>query len=186
MLRSTGTTLMVEAFDWLHENYSQYRFFQERDIEWTLQIHLQEQIEKQDLPLEVHHNYPVLLSAIGKRSKQADLVLLNCTVQQIEAAIELKYEPSHNRRHEFRNTKFPVAFWNNPKGSVEVDIQRIQDFVKSGKVQTAFAVFIDEGCHYRHRAAFPGSQWIDWGAIGPDGCEVSVLWAEAGQAALHR
>ncbi len=173
---SQSAELIIEAFEWLRANYSEQHFFKERDIEWTLQRYLQQRISAHDLPYEVHHNYRV-------RSKLADLVLLDCTDQQIEAAIELKYEPSHNRRREFRDTKFPVALWNDPKGSVEVDIQRIQEFVEAGKVQTAFAVFIDEGCHYRNRPAFPGSQWIDWGSIGPEGCEVSVLWAEAGQSA---
>jgi len=57
------------------------------------------------------------------------------------------------------------------------DVARIREFVEAGAAHVAFAVFVDEGRHFRHRPALPGTAWRDWDPAQPGGAGISVLWA---------
>ena len=49
-----------EAIEWLHHNYHACRFFTERDIVWTLQLHLSEQMQARTLSYRVFNDFPIL------------------------------------------------------------------------------------------------------------------------------
>jgi|SRR5690554_2337605 len=159
------------AMEWLREHYADFTFFQERDVVWTVQLRLLEQVATRQLPLRVYHGYPILPAE--RSSICADLALVDRR-GRVALAIEFKYEPSH-RRGDIKMTKFPVVEWG--KEGVGRDIKRIREFVDQGGVAAACAVFIDEDGHFRHRKPHPGSEWIDWGRAGR--YRPSVLWAEA-------
>jgi len=84
--------LLEESFDWLKQNYSRFRFFVERDLVWTVQMHLLDSIQERGLPYKVFNDYPMLS---GKhRARSSDLAILN-SLDEVEVAAEFKYEPSH-------------------------------------------------------------------------------------------
>ena len=159
----TPTELFENAMDWLRKHYGEYRFFAQRDVEWTLQIHIMQMIQEGNLPYRVFHNHTVT------KGNQANLAILNPD-SEVEIAVELQYEPSHARsstRHRgdiwFSKLQQDVVFWDDKSGSAKKDIQKIVDYVESGHVKTAYFVFIDEGGHHRYRAPFPRSEWRNWG-----------------------
>jgi hypothetical protein len=154
--------LFENAISCLQENYTDFRFFTERDMVWTVQTHIIKLIEKQNLAYRIFHNFPVL------PGKTTDLAILRQD-NSIEVAAEFKYEPSHSRKFaDIWPTKFPVVFWEDGVGK---DMERVREFVSKGRAEVAYLIFIDEGGYFRWREPFKGSEWIDW----QNG--VSVLWA---------
>ena len=148
--------LFENALNWLQESYFAYRFFCERDIVWTLQTHLQQQIHRHDLPFQVYNDYPMLPGQ--HRHLSADLVILKAT-NEVEVAVEFKYEPSHERP-DIQKYKLPVVDWG--KTGVEKDICRIHEFVEMGKAKVAYSIFIDEGGYFRKRQPHNKSKWKEW------------------------
>jgi hypothetical protein len=144
--RNTARELFDRGLDWLRANYGNYEFFAERDLVWVLQQKLWEIIDKDNLSLEVYHNFPIA-------GKQTDLAILN-KQNEVELAIEFKYEPDHRRRG-FWPTKFPVVFW---KEGVGKDIERASQYVKKGKAKLAVTIFVDEGGYFRHRKPYPNTK----------------------------
>ncbi len=130
-------------------------------------------VANRGLPWIVLNDYPMLPGP--RRSFSADLVTRDVNGEVLVAA-EFKYEPSH-RRVEFGAMpgKLPVVFWGME--GVAKDVVRIKQFVEAGIARTAFAVFIDEGRHFRHRHAHPGSEWRDWEPTRPGDGSPSILWA---------
>jgi hypothetical protein len=115
-------------------------------------------IQDRRLPYEVFNDYPMLPGT--RRSLSADLVIRKPSGKVLVAA-EFKYEPSHSRPEvKGHPGKLPVVFWRSE--GVAKDIMRIAEFVGQGATETAFALFIDEGGHFRHRPPHPGSDWHDW------------------------
>ncbi len=163
-----ATELFENAITWLQGCYADFRFFTERDIVWTVQLHIYREIENQGLPYRVFNDHTILPRI------RADLAILKG--DSIEVAAEFKYEPDHNRRADRGGDIWPskldpsVVSWNGD-GSVEKDNQRVNDFVDQGKTRVAYSVFIDEGGHFRDRVPHPRGEWADWG------CGVSVLWS---------
>jgi hypothetical protein len=166
--------LFERAVDWLREHYGQFEFWVERDLVWTVQTRLRLIISEDHLPYEVFNDYPLLPGT--RRARSADLVIRHVGGQILVVA-EFKYEPSHHRA-EFRALpgKLPVGFWGTE--GVAKDIARIREFVEEGAARMAYAVFIDEGQHFRHRPAHPGAIWRDWNPAQPDGPPPAVLWAQ--------
>jgi hypothetical protein len=164
-----AAALFAEAMEWLRKNYSAYRFFCERDIVWTLQTHLIQQIEQHNRPYGVYNDYRLLPDHL------ADLVIMNAANNVLLAA-EFKYEPAHQRT-DILPGKFPVVFWGND--GVGKDVQRVHAYVTSGKCPVAYAIFIDEGRAFRRRAPHPGSTWLDWDVDSPHRQQVAVLWTRA-------
>jgi hypothetical protein len=164
-----AAALFADSMEWLHQNYSAYRFFCERDIVWTIQTYLTHQIDQKKLPYRVYNDYSLL------PGHRADLVIVDAA-DTILLAAEFKYEPSHQRK-DILPTKFPVVFWGSD--GVGKDVQRVHAYVTSGKCPVAYAIFIDEGGAFRRRPPYPGSTWIDWGAGGPAQQQVAVLWTRA-------
>lgn len=161
-----ATELFENAMDWLQQHYGEYRFFTERDVEWTLQKRILEMIEGLQLPYHVVNNYTIVDSV------QTDLVIISGT--SVEVAVEFKYEPSHARSTkqggDIWSTKFSstVVFWtvteNSKDGSVEKDIRRVCDYVDQGRAKVAYAVFIDEGGYFHgSQDTLARSKWRDWG-----------------------
>lgn len=171
-MMDNAISLFTSAMEWLREHYSDYTFFKERDIVWTLQMQLKQLVDMHQLPLKVYDDYPILPG--NRRSISTDLALVD-RYGGVELAVEIKYEPSH-RRNDILSPKFPVVFWG--KDGVGGDVHRVRDFVEQGGVKAACSVFIDEDGYYRHRDPHPGSRWIDWGQVGRQ--RPSVLWSEAG------
>ena len=175
MTRSSD--LFEDAIAWLQENYDNLGFEQERDIVWTLRTQLLGTIRKEALPLQVFTGYRVVP---GVR-ESADLVITN-EMGRVDVAVEFKYEPAHSRR-DLQPAKMnpSVVFWgaapSEKSNGVGHDVERIRRFVESGLVEVAYAVFVDEGRHFRHREPFPGSRWVDWEARTPEGHAISILWA---------
>ena len=166
---TTATEVFEGAMQWLHEHYSEYRFFTERDVVWTVQLKIGEVIREEGLHYAVFDNYTIPPAP----PPGADLVILD-TDEIIDVVCEFKYEPSR-RRNDFRPGKLKQSrvFWSG-NGSVGKDIERVREFVERGKADTGYSVFIDEGSRFRHNVPFEGSKWIDW----DDG--VSVLWGSFG------
>ena len=162
--------LFESTLQWLQGRYKDYRFFRERDVVWTMQLRISEEIARAGLPYRVFNDHTIY----GGTS--TDLAILSGGY--LEVAAEFKYEPSHGRRADRRGDIWPskldpsVVFWAG-EGSVETDVYRVRDYVERRNVKVAFSVFIDEGSHFRHRDPHPGCEWIDWG----DG--VSVLRSKA-------
>jgi hypothetical protein len=153
----TDISLFENALNWLQENYPKYRFFTERDVVWTVQTYIQNQIDLLKLPYKVFNDYPMLPGS--NRHLSTDLVILTST-NVIEAAAEFKYEPSHNRI-DIPKGKFPVVFWGME--GVEKDIKRIHEFVDKGKAKVAYSIFIDEGGYFSNRPPHAQSAWKTWG-----------------------
>lgn len=169
-MMNEATTLFEDAMAWLREHYADYRFFTERDIVWTVQMRLITEIDDQGLPYRVFNDYRMLPGK--RRGLSADLVILHDDL--VEVAIEFKYEPSH-KRTDIPPDKFDVVSWSSD--GVGKDVQRVHEFVSKGKTGVAYAVFIDEGQHFRHRSPHPGSEWIEWEPSGP-----SVLWSRVAES----
>lgn len=157
--------LVDSSLEWLRQNYRRFPFVVERDIEWTLQQHMNSEIKSNNLPYAMFSNYPMLPGK--RRSRCADLVILD-SEGSVAVALEFKYEPSH-KRPDLLRSKFPVVFWG--KDGVGKDLNRIHEYVENGKAKIALSIFIDEDGSFAHREPRPGSRWIDWG----DG--VRVLYA---------
>ena len=159
----TPSEIFADAIETLRDQYSEHRFFTERDVVWTVQLRMLEEIERLGLPYRVFNDY-----GMGQRQR-ADLAVLD-NADNVELAVEFKYEPSHNRDARFGGdipkTKFPVVFWNE----VEKDVQRVADFVSAKRARAAYSIFIDEGGHFSWREAPSGSEWQQW----ENG--VSILW----------
>jgi hypothetical protein len=146
-----------DSIAWLRQNYASFCFFVERDIVWTLQTHMINQIYEQQLAYRVFNDYPMLPGS--RRSLSADLAILSADNGNVDVAVEFKYEPSHKRK-DIMPSKFPVVFWGSD--GVGKDVQRIQEFVSTGHAKKACSIFIDEGGAFHHRPAHPGSRWIEW------------------------
>ena len=166
-MMSTGTIEIFEgAIRWLQHRYTDFRFFAERDIVWTVQERIAREIASSDSPYRVFNDHTIW------GGTRADLVILDG--DSIEVAAEFKYEPSHARRADRGGDIWPskldpsVVCW----GSVERDVQRVREYVEQGNVNAAFSIFVDEGGHFRYRDPHPGSEWIDWGR------NVSILWSK--------
>jgi len=168
---NAANELVEEAFRWLQDRYDGFSFYQERDLVWTIQSHLVAEIRRCGLDLRLWNDYQMFRE--GRRAESADLVL-QAADGAITVAVEFKYEPSH-ARPDIQRQKLPVVFWGSE--GVAHDIERVRRFVAEGKAEVAFAVFVDEGSHFRHREAHAGSRWIDWGARTPQGHRVALLWS---------
>lgn len=129
----------------------------ERDIVWTIQKNLQQQIDKHALPYQVFNDYPMLPGL--HRSLSADLVI-RALNNGAEVAVEFKYEPAHERNDILRQ-KLPVVAWGDD--GVGKDVKRIHEFVEKGKTKAAYSLFIDEGGSFRERPPHPQSKWKEWG-----------------------
>lgn len=164
-----ATELFESTIEWLRSQYAGYRFFTERDVVWTIQLRLLEEIERTRLPYRVVHEYDM-------GGPRADLVIL--AGGSVEVAAEFKYEPSHDRKSDrggdiWSSKLDPSAvFWSDPSGSVTTDVRRVQGYVEQGKAKAAYSIFIDEGGYFRRRGSPRGSKWMDW----PGG--ISVLWSK--------
>lgn len=148
--------LLLEALEWLAATYRQHRFFNERDLVWTLQRWLLTRIESEGLPYRLFHDYPM---APGQKGNLCgDLVVLD--VQGFpELVVEFKFEPDH-RRTDVWPTKFPVVLWGME--GVGKDIERVRVWVEEGRAAVGYALLCDEGRHFRRREPHPGSRWVDW------------------------
>jgi len=152
--------LFEEAIMWLKANYRNFRFFNERDIVWTLQLHLLEQIESQHLPLKVFDNHKM------QNKTQVDLAILEQGDGSILFVVELKYEPDHSRTDVSAGKLFPSkVFWDsNRNHGVVQDIDRIVNLIKGGYSEVGYVAFIDEGGHHSWRKAPNKSMWDgSWG-----------------------
>ena len=165
-----ASKLFWAAIDWLRESYSRHRFVTERDVVWTVQKRLIEEVLRQGLPYRIFNDFPVLKGK--RRGISADLVVLGAE-ESVEVAAEFKYEPSHRRRNlDIWHTKFPVVSWGSD--GVAKDIVRVRNFVEQGAAGNAFSLFIDEGGAFAHRQPHSGSRWERWN-IGEGMPEISVL-----------
>lgn len=172
---STASALFEESFAWLRDNYDDFGFEQERDLVWTIRTHLLAEIRKGDLPFRVFSGYRITPAV----RESADLVIVDDT-DVVQVAVEFKYEPDHART-DIDARKLPVVFWgaapSEAKNSVGHDVRRARQFVETGGARAAYAIFVDEGGHFRHREPFTGSKWIDWGKKTPEGHSISILWS---------
>ena len=167
----TPTELFESAIETLRKQYSTYRFFAERDVVWTVQLHIIDDIERLKLPYRVFKEYKI----VQGRKIKTDLVIFDIRPNvelPVELAVEFKYEPSHKRNvnmgGNIPDSKFPVVDWKG-ENSVLEDIQRVNSYVPT-YAKTAYSIFIDEGSHFSSQDAPPGSEWKQWGD------DVSVLW----------
>lgn len=146
----------MNALSWLQENYSRFRFFTERDMVWTVQNRLIEQIADDGrLDYQVYNDYPMLP---GKhRSLSTDIAIVNSITKVVEVAVEFKYEPSH-ARSDILKDKLPVVIWKE----VIKDIERVHEYVDSGKAVNGISLLVDEGGYFQKRDIPLNSYWEKW------------------------
>jgi hypothetical protein len=173
--------LFNETMKYIENNYDNFNFFVERDIVWTIQKYMANLISINKLPYEIYNDYPIVKGK--QRSKSVDLAIVKNGIlykdvldgkQQIELAIEFKYEPSKMRK-DICTHKLPVVFWNK----VIEDVDRINNFVTTGTAKNAIAIFIDEyGRYKKTNYKYTNiSRWIEWGNYNKTEYNVSVLWS---------
>ena len=85
----TATELFESAMHWLRDHYTDYRFFTERDLVWTVQLRLLAEIESRGLPFRVFNDYTM---SPGIRT---DIAILEGDA--VAVAAEFKYEPDSGR-----------------------------------------------------------------------------------------
>lgn len=164
-----SAALFENAMAWLQEHYAEFRFFMERDVVWTVQTQIAEEIEDNNLPYRVFNDFPI--APESRHPKFADLAILNRR-GKVEVAIEFKYEPSPSRKSngggDILHSKLesPVVSWPD----VEKDIARVYNYVKQDRADIAYAVLIDEGGRHYHNQPPRGSKWLHWGRVR------RVLW----------
>lgn len=90
-LSEIATGLYEDAITWLLKQYSSFQFFTERDIVWTVQTHIINEIRNRNLPLKLFDNFRVPSKIL------IDLVILEERTDAILVAAEFKYEPDHSR-----------------------------------------------------------------------------------------
>lgn len=152
--------LYEDAINWLQHNYSSYRFFAERDIVWTLQLHLLREIERQHLHLKVFDNHKM------PNKTQVDLAILEQSAGSVLFVAELKYEPDHARVDIYPGKLRPSkVFWDSKRNhGVVQDINRIETLIDRGLSEVGYVTFIDEGGHHACHEEPKGSIWdYDWG-----------------------
>lgn len=150
--------LFEDTLDWLKQHYSDYRFYAERDVVWTVQTRLNGKIKELNLPYRVFNDYTM------EPRVRVDLAILNDDT--VDTVVEFKYEPSRARSTtnggDIVKTKFPVVFWSE----VLKDIERIQGFVRNGQTKVGYSVLIDEGGQFNWRTGPDGSEWLPWNGGG--------------------
>lgn len=165
--------IFEEAVRWLQINYITFNFFHERDIEWTLQTHLIEEIKKRNIPLNVNFNYRM------PNKDLVDIVLQELETNHIYLAVELKYEPDHKRVDIAPGKLIPSkVFWDSERNhGVIQDIKRIDEIIKNRYCDVGYVVFIDEGSHHSLNKAPDGCIWdnIGWGKSRYSDNKISVL-----------
>jgi hypothetical protein len=180
-----ASVIFEEAFDWLIENYKKFYFHKERDIIWTLQKRITKVIEDGNLPFKVYDEYPLIPGT--RCSIRSDLAILKKKMRPIqgkiiEAAVEFKYDPDHNRedmltffydRYGKRKTKFPVVFW---KEGVGKDVEDARMYFSDRLARISYAIFIDEGGYFRHKAPFVGARWREFPSGSNEANKLSVHW----------
>jgi hypothetical protein len=170
----TPADMFQRAFDELVRGYDGWRFFCERDIEWTLQRTLWRDIDRLALPLAAFNQYPILpgqhLDLALTRPSLLGAAFGATSSSAIPVGVELKYEPSHARR-DIAPSKFDVCDYN----AVMRDVDRITAWLDGGRIDEGFAVFIDEGGRFSHRPAHPRGEWRTVTTGG--GSNIHVHWA---------
>lgn len=166
---ATASGMFEDTIRWLKDSYDDRTYFVERDLVYSVQMHLWQELRDRGLDWAVFNDYPMLPGA--RRSLSADLAIRSGDLQVVLAA-EFKFEPAHDRA-DLLTHKFPVTGWSD---SLK-DIARIKEFVTTDRAAVAYAVLVDEGRYYRTRAPHADSEWIDWDARTPEGRPVSILWS---------
>lgn len=169
-----SSQLFEAALGWLKDNYRSFHFFQERDIVWTLQIHMLKEIETSNLPFKIYDNHKLA------RDKGVDLAILD-RGNATDTVVEIKYEPDHKRGGldiSMGKLNPSRVYWNSPRdGGVEPDVHRINQIVRQRTARTSFSVFIDEGSYFSSRPAPEGAKWENWGRSPYSQALISVLRA---------
>jgi hypothetical protein len=65
--------LFEKVIAWLQDHYSEFEFWVERDLVWTIQSHLGQVIKERSLPYSVINDYPIH-PGVG-RARSVDLVI---------------------------------------------------------------------------------------------------------------
>jgi len=131
---------------------------------------------KKALPFKVYNDFPMLKAR--RRSLTTDLAILN-KQDEVELAIEFKYEPDHQRGIGINRNIWPsklspsVVFWG--KEGVKKDVERAKQYVNQKKAESAVTIFVDEGGLFRHRKPYRGTRWIDWNCGGKNPRRISLL-----------
>lgn len=172
----TAEKLFEMTLDWLKLNYGDYEFFAERDLVWTMQNKLRAITIADNLSFKVYNDFPIIKAM--RRSLTTDLAILN-ERNEVEVAVEFKYEPDHQRGTGATKSIWPsklspsVVFWG--KEGVAKDVERAKRYVDQKKSKLGIAVFIDEGRLFRHRHPHLGTKWIDWDCSGRNPRKISLL-----------
>ena len=174
--QTSAEKLFTQVLDWFQLNYGNYDFFVERDVVWTFQQRLTEMVCENNLPFEVYNDFPMIKAE--RRSFCTDLAVLNRR-NEVELAVELKYEPDHRRGFGVMRDIWPtklspsVVFWGEE--GVEKDVERARQYVSQRIAKSAISLFIDEGGLFRHRQPPQNTKWTDWNCGGKKPRKVAML-----------
>ena len=139
-----AATLFENTMDWLRDAYGEHRFFVERDIVWTAQLRLLQEVEHANLPYRVFDEHKIRKDA----RSGADLVIMEGGL--VSVAAEFKYEPSHERKaplqpeptgnpltrkkarqraQDILATKLPRCGW----GEIKKDMDKVRAYFHEGR-----------------------------------------------------
>jgi len=150
--------LYEDTVNWLLHNYSAYHFFEERDIVWTIQLQLLQEIKERGLHLQVFNNHKM------PNKMQVDLVLVEPNNSSVLVVAELKYEPDHARVDISSGKLHPSKVsWGSQNSGVLRDISRINTLINGNLSKVGYVTLIDEGGHHSWQKEPPGSMWSDCG-----------------------
>jgi hypothetical protein len=165
--------LFLSAMDWLKLTYNDQRFYKERDLVWLLQTRLT-RLTAGSTDVTVYNDHRI---EIDGHRRYCDLVLVSASdPSRIPVAVELKYEPAHERTDIFAG-KFPACFWD--RDGIGDDVAKVRSLGAHG-VESAHAILVDEGRYWRSlREPHEGAKWVDWDCGGV-GFTPSLHWFTSG------
>lgn len=154
----TAAELYEGTINWLQYTYSFYRFFTERDIVWTLQLHLVQEIERRHLHLKVFDNHKMPNQTL------VDLAIIEEFTGSMLLVSELKYADHARTDISPGKLRPSKVFWDSERNhGVVQDVKRIKRLIELGLSEAGYVTFIDEGGHHGWHEEPSNCIWSDWG-----------------------
>lgn len=174
--------IFKKSFEQVLSEYARHRFILERDLVWTVQKRLLDDLADANDDYAVFNDFPVEKGKLN-RGISVDLAILQKGIareeiwdgkEQLELAVEFKFEPSP-KRGDICEFKLPAVFWS----AVVKDIERVRRFTENNKAKAGVAIFVDEFGRYKDETKYPvdsHSEWRHLGSFNTDYLDVWMLW----------
>jgi hypothetical protein len=173
--------LFEQSLDWLRDNYDRFLFRTEYDVVTMLWGYMVRAAKAQERGIIIDYEHNV---AVTSGRLQCDIVALSAKDEKLLCA-EVKYEPSRTRpdvvSRKLKHSRPQHLLPDHGLKDHRCDIEKARLYVDQGRVQTAYAVLVDENSyHYglmkSQQLTLPeGVSWIEWGAKTPDGFDTAIM-----------